>query len=232
MNKLISLILILIGVYSVSSQGTIEYRCPNNCSNNGFCNVPSGQCTCAEGYFGFDCSRINTGGSSVHVKPNDSECPNNCNNDGICYEGICIFPPQLTKINCKFTNYTVLVSSYSNITCTITGYGNCIDLIGQSQCKSNGGYLWSSGGTTECSVFQKRERNSISCTGSKITCKSGFVVCSNDNGIHYVNGDILDNETNLFEFSQENSDSEKSSSSNLSIISNFLFIILSINALL
>ncbi|KAN0026041.1 hypothetical protein ACTFIV_007021 [Dictyostelium citrinum] len=219
------------------STGPSGFECLNNCSNQGSCH--NGICQCKNGYYGFDCSISNPQGSIE----NPMYCPNGCSGNGVCTQSGCICDYgffgdgcQFTKngkINCEFTESSVKVSSFTNITCTISGNGNCIDLVGRSQCKSNwGGYYWSND-NTECNVFQNEVRNSISCTGSQITCRSAFAVCSNNNGNYLVNGNNLDKETNTVELSQENSEIEKSSSSTLSIFFSLLIAVFSItNSLL
>lgn len=47
-------------MYSLATGGTAVSVCPNNCTNQyqGTCNSATGVCTCAQGFFGADCSQI------------------------------------------------------------------------------------------------------------------------------------------------------------------------------
>nr|XP_022913574.1 multiple epidermal growth factor-like domains protein 8 isoform X1 [Onthophagus taurus] len=68
--------------------------CPNNCTNNGFCNKYTNHCVCGSNFGGFDCSK--------------KLCPDDCGQKegkGICLDGFCKCSPHYSGQSCSLFEY-------------------------------------------------------------------------------------------------------------------------------
>ncbi|EAL64630.1 hypothetical protein DDB_G0285585 [Dictyostelium discoideum AX4] len=120
------------------------------CLNGGSCNTTVGECSCAQGYEGTDCSGIS--------------CPASCLNGGSCNTtvGECSCPQGYEGVDC------------SGISCSVSclNGGSCNTTVGECSCIN--GFYGDNCDTKDCTVPQCLNGGSCNTTVGECSCTQGY----------------------------------------------------------
>jgi len=149
--------------------------CPGACSGNGECNIGTGMCECADGFYGIDCSQIECTNTDVHP---------GCGENGECRENSVEIDGQLRSVCDCIQGFTG--DDCSTLDCPgdpdCSGFGSCVQgqYPAQCGCENSGVDFCLHDGQntcTSCSNYTENGQSLSSCTNDQALSSNGIDSC-------------------------------------------------------